>query len=124
MRKSQRTIISVALLTGVIIAYLVTASPQGSRSIRQFDPDRMANLEVRMWQAYYAQQHVHLFGLLVTMLREQYRYSWARAVAEGYHLARAAATFANLHSGYEAVLPNLEAAYGMAKRRTGATFDP
>src|SRR5262249_4182033 len=71
----------------------VLTPPRGPRSMRQFEPARLATLEVGMWQAYYAQQRVRLFSLLVTMLREQYHYSWATATLEGFHLARAAATF-------------------------------
>src|SRR5262249_18492250 len=95
----------------------------GPRSMRVFDPVRLAQLETGMWQAYYAKQNVRLFGLLVTMLHEQYRYSWARATLEGFHLARAAATFGNLKEDYDVVLPDLEAAYGAAKAWTGAEFD-
>jgi len=77
-----------------------------------------------MWQAYYAKERVRLFSLLVTMLHEQYRYSWATAAIEGFHLARAAATFGDLKSGYDVVLPDLEAVYAKARSWTGAAFDP
>jgi hypothetical protein len=89
-----------------------------------FEPERLADLEVDMWKAYYAKQNVRLFRLLVVMLREQYRYSWATATREAFHLARAAATFGNARSNYEAVLPDLEAAYGTASDWLGAPFDP
>ncbi len=92
--------------------------------MRVFDPDRLADLEVRMWQAYYAKERVRLFSLLVTMLHEQYHYPWATAAREGFHLARAAATFGDLRSGYERVLPDLEAAYAMARDWTGGHYDP
>jgi hypothetical protein len=92
--------------------------------MRQFRPARLAQLEVGMWQAYYAKERVRLFSLLVTLLREQYRYSWATASIEAFHLARAAATFADLTSGYDVVLPDLEAAYAKAREWTDASFDP
>ena len=92
--------------------------------MRQFEPARLADLEVRMWQAYYAKQRVRLFSLLVTMLHEQYHYSWATATREGLHLARAAAAFGDLKGNYEVVLPDLEAAYTQAKTWTHAEFDP
>jgi hypothetical protein len=104
--------------------YALTAVPQGRRSLRQFDPDRLADLELRMWQAYYAKENVRLFGLLVTLLREQYRYPWWRAAEEGFHLAGAASTFGNARSNYETVLPDLEAAYSTARRWLNAGFDP
>ena len=84
----------------------------------------MADLELRMWQAYYTKENVRLFGLLVTTLREQYHYSWLTATTEGYHLAQAAATFGNVRANYEVVLPDLEAAYGTAKHWLQAGFDP
>ena len=77
-----------------------------------------------MWQAYYGKEKARLFALLVTMLHEQYRYSWATASEEGFHLARAAATFGDLRSNYEQVLPDLEQAYGTARSWLGAGFDP
>jgi hypothetical protein len=76
-----------------------------------------------MWQAYYDKQRVRLFELLVTLLREQYHYSWATAAVEGFHLARAAATFSDLTDHYDVVLPDLEAAYDKVRSWTGANFD-
>ena len=102
---------------------LALTPPRGPRSMRVFDPGRLSDLEVRMWQSYYAKERFRLFGLLVTMLHEQYRYSWATAVVEGFHLARAAATFGDLRANYESVLPDLEAAYARARSWTGASFD-
>ena len=92
--------------------------------MRQFDAGRLADLEVRMWQAYYDKERVRLFGLLVTLLHEQYHYSWATATVEGFHLARAAATFGDLKENYDVVLPDLEAAYAKLRSWTGAGFDP
>ena len=92
--------------------------------MRQFNPGRLADLELRMWKAYYAKERTQLFGLLVTMLHEQYRYSWATATREAFHLARAAATFGDLKGDYEQVLPDLEAGYTTAKSWLGAGFDP
>jgi hypothetical protein len=116
-------LIGAAVAFAFAIAFAVTP-PRGPRSMRQFDPDRLASLEVRMWQAYYAKERARLFTLLVTMLHEQYRYSWATATIEAFHLARAAATFGDLKSGYDVVLPDLEAAYSTAKSWLGAGFDP
>jgi len=112
---------AVALLA--LVAYLATAAPN-VRSLRQFDPDRMADLDLRMWQAYYAKERVRLFTLLVTMLREQYHYSWATATVEGFYLARAAATFGDATSDYDRVLPDLTEGYRTAKDWLGAGFDP
>ena len=113
-----------AMVIVLAIAVYVVVPPPGPRSLRVFEPARLADLELRMWQAYYAKENARLFGLLVTLLREQYRYSWATAVREGFHLARAAATFGNARSNYEVVLPDLEAAYSTAREWLGAGFDP
>src|SRR5712675_1231365 len=72
----------------------------------------------------YAKERTHLFLLLVTLLHEQYHYSWATASLEAFHLARAAATFGDLKENYEVVLPDVEAAYEKARSWTDAAFDP
>jgi hypothetical protein len=119
----KRALVVAAVLAAFVLAFVLTP-PRGQRSIRQFDPARLADLEVRMWQAYYAKERARLFVLLVDLLRQQYHYSWATATVEGVHLARAAATFGDLRSGYDVVLPDLEAAYAKAKSWTDAAYDP
>ena len=123
MRWSARAAVAAAVVIAFVAAFAFTP-PRGPRSLRQFQPARLADLEVRMWQAYYAKERVRLFSLLVTLLHEQYHYSWATATLEGFHLARAAATFGDLRGGYDVVLPDLEAAYAKAKSWTQAEFDP
>src|SRR5438552_14490613 len=106
MRATKPWLLGAALVAIAVAFYALTAT-SGERSLRRFDPDRLADLEVRMWQAYYAKERVHLFTLLVTMLHEQYHYSWGTSAREGFHLARAAATFGDATSDYERVLPDL-----------------
>jgi hypothetical protein len=119
----RRSAIGLAVVLAFVAAFALTP-PSGPRSMRQFNPSRLADLEVRMWQASYAKERVRLFSLLVTTLREQYHYSWAVAATQGFHLARAAATFGDLKGGYDVVLPDLESAYATARSWTGAGFDP
>ena len=114
----------VACVAAAATTYALTAAPAGPRSLRAFDPDRTAALELDMWQAYYAKERVRLFRLLVTLLREQYHYPWSTAAIEGFHLARAAATFGDATSQYETVLPDLEKGYATARQWLGAGFDP
>jgi hypothetical protein len=113
-----------ASIAAAAVAFLLVAPPRGARSLREFNPGRMADLELRMWQAYYGNERARLFALLVTTLREQYHYPWMTAAVEGFHLARAAATFARLTDRYDTVLPDLEKAYGTAARWHHAGFDP
>jgi hypothetical protein len=124
MRSRARVAALAFLLVAAGGAYALLAAPSGPRSIRQFEPARLASLELDMWQAYYAKENVRLFRLLVVMLREQYNYSWATATREAFYLARAAATFGNARSNYEAVLPDLEAAYTIAHDWTSAGYQP
>jgi hypothetical protein len=120
----RRAALIVAVVVLAFLLGLALTPPRGPRSMRHFNPTRLANLELRMWQAYYAKDRVRLFALLVTMLHEQYRYSWATATREAFHLARAAATFGDLRDHYEVVLPDLEAAYTTANAWLDAGFDP
>ncbi len=124
MQRTRWIAAGILSAVSVALAYALVSAPAGPRSLRDFEPDRLADLELRMWQAYYAKENVRLFGLLVTTLREQYHYSWLTATKEGYHLARAAATFGNARSDYEQVLPDLEAGYLTAKNWLHAGFDP
>lgn len=122
-RGRGRGVIVLVVVAAIYWAVAVRA-PSGPRSLRVFDPDRLAELEVGMWKAYYEKERFALFRLLVTMLREQYHYSWQKAAIAGYHLAKAAATFGDATGDYDRVLPDLEAGYQIARDWTGASFDP
>ncbi len=112
----------LVVLAGIAFAFF---PPPGPRSLRAFDPDRTADLELDMWQAYYLKRNVRLFADLITLLHEENRYSWAEATRAGFHLARAAARFGNLRSEYEpAVEPDLLAAYTIERDWMSARFDP
>ena len=119
----MKTLLILALIVGVGW-YAVTSPPQGGVSIAEFDPYRVADLEVQMWQAYYDGDTLRLFRLLVVTLREQYDYSWVNAVSAAFDLARAASTFADLRGNYQSVLPDLESAYTTARDWLDAGFDP
>src|SRR5579859_1076017 len=116
------SVAAVLVAIGVVATALMP--PRGPRSLRVFDPDREAALELDMWQAYYAHENLRLFRGLVTLLHEQYRYPWGKSLRAGFYLARAARTFGDSRSEYERVLPDLERAYAIAKDWTGASFEP
>ena len=80
-----------------------------------FDPDRLAHLETRMWKAYYRRQPARLFGLLVLALREQARTSWPRALASAVLLTRAAVGFARASGDYDRFAPDIERGYRMLR---------
>jgi hypothetical protein len=124
MTRKRAVLLSLAALAGVFYYVGWVRVPPGPRSHRVFNADRLADLEVDMWKAYYAKERVRLFRLLVVSLHEQYRYSWARAARVAFLLARAASRFGDLRGDYEQVLPDLEKAYLISKEWTGSSYDP
>ena len=123
----MRWLARLALLLTLVAAFgaaFTLTPPRGPRSMRRFDAGRVAELELRMWQAHDAKQRVHLFTLLATTLRERYRYSWATAAVEAFHFARAATAFGDLQGNYDVVLPDLEAGYATMRSWMAAGFDP
>jgi hypothetical protein len=102
-----------------------THAPAAERSARAFDPDRLADLELGMWQAYYAHRQAQLFRYLVVALREQFRYSWSTSLRAAYHLASAAVAFAGRNAPpYQKTLDHLTAAFTIARDWSGAGFRP
>jgi hypothetical protein len=82
-----------------------------SRWGRAFDPDRLAELETRMWKAYYRGQPLRLLVLLVQANREQAGVSWFRALRAAFYLARGAFGFSRAHDGYDRFLPDIARGY-------------
>ena len=76
-----------------------------------FDPDRLASLELRMWKAYYRRQGPRLFGLLVLALREQGKASWPRAMWAALWLTKAAVGFARSTGDYDRFAPAIARGY-------------
>jgi hypothetical protein len=120
----RRTLLPVALLVVAGLVALTFVPPPGPRSLKAFDPDRVADLEVDIWQAYYKQERLRLFRGLLTLLREQNRYSWARATQQAFYFATAASTFATANGDYERVVPDLTKGFAVMRAWTGASFDP
>jgi hypothetical protein len=69
MRRSTRVVVVLLVIASFGLAFALTP-PRGARSLRVFDAERLASLETRMWQAYYARERARLFGLLVALLHE------------------------------------------------------
>lgn len=123
-RRRAGVITGAALAVGIGWWALAVHTPPGPRSPRVFQPDRLADLEVEMWRAYYRGERVSLFATLVIALREQLRYPWAQATRAAFHLARAAARFAaEGAAAREVVLRELERAYEIARRWSAAGYD-
>jgi hypothetical protein len=76
-----------------------------------FEPDRLADLEIAMWKAYYRRQPARLFGHLIRGLREQAHVSWPRALAAGFFLTKGAAGFARATADYDRFAPDIARGY-------------
>jgi hypothetical protein len=68
---------------------------------RQFDPDRLAALELEMWKAYYRRKGPRLFRLLVRANREQAGIGWPRAIFAAFWLAWPAVRFGRASGDYD-----------------------
>ena len=88
-----------------------------------FDADTVAWLETRMWEAYYAKQDARLFILLVRLVAQQFGLPWQRAFTIALMLTRPAMRFARTRENYEAVIPDIAAAYARLRTECGASFD-
>ena len=78
---------------------------------RDFDPDRLARLELAMWKAYYRRQPARLYGSLVKAIREQARVSWPRTLAASLFWTKAAAQFAGSTGDYDRFAPDIARGY-------------
>src|SRR3990167_1573477 len=63
------------------------------KSLKQFNPERVANFEARMWRAYYRHNFLMLFFLLIGLAREFFGVDYFTAMRMGYHSALAATNF-------------------------------
>jgi len=84
---------------------------RGERWGRDFDADRLASLELGMWQAYYRRETGRLFRLLVRANREQAGVGLPRAVLAAFALAYAAARFGRATGDYERFAPEIARGY-------------
>ena len=103
---------------------LFFAVPAGPRAEGQFDPERLAALEIDVRKAARGHEQFGVYIALVPMLREQYRYSWFRAGQAAYPLARATTAFVDMRARYERVLPDLEDAAAIERDWMSSTFTP
>jgi hypothetical protein len=85
--------------------------PPRARWGADFEPDRLALLELRMWKAYYRRQPARLFGTLVMGLREQAHVGRPRAFVAAVFLTKAAVGFARATGEYERFAPDVARGY-------------
>ena len=90
-----------------------------------FDPDRLAYLEVAGWRAYVEKKWLRLLWLVVSLAREQFGFSWPRAIQGAYYVTRASVIWKPVEHDVPAVRRYLRKFYRLAaKHGKGFTFDP
>ena len=113
------------ILMGVLGLFLLMLPNAWSDTHFEMDPVKAAAAETRMWQAYYADDHVALRQELTNLLRSQFDISISDADEIGELLASAAMKFESTKSNYKlTVLPDLELAYSMLKNKLDVSFVP
>jgi hypothetical protein len=112
----------VALLVIVSAAYVFWPR---TANLREFDAERVAQLETRMWRSYYEQRYVLLLLDLYALSRDEYGFSPRDSLAIAWYAARAARTFQPTRSRAEAqqALPLLERYFAVIRAHGGETFD-
>lgn len=98
------------------------------KTLRQFDPGEIAELDRAMWQAYYRHRFVRLFFILVRFahtIRRTFGLSYFNILYAAYNLALAAADF-RLSKGKESkdrIVRRLAKAARTLARQSGEDFD-
>ena len=104
------------------IWWVSTGSPGGPRS---FDPYRIADLEYRMWVAYYQRRWTRVLTGLVRLLQLGFGTDWARALRGAWLMLRAIQLWApipdNDPDGARTCMREL---YALVKLRFGEPADP
>ena len=106
----------ILILMSVLGLFLLILSTAWSVTRFEMDPGKVAAAEARMWQAYYANDHIALRDELTNLLRNQFGFSITDANDIGDPLASAAMKFESAESNYKLiVLPDLERAYSRSE---------
>jgi len=104
------------------ILWVSTGSPSGPRS---FDPFRIADLEYRMWVAYYRRRWTQVLAAMARLLQLGFGTDWARAAQGAWLMLRAAQLWApfpdNDPDGARACMREL---YELVRLRYGEPADP
>lgn len=86
----------------------------------QFDPDKVAYYEKAGWEAYYDRNWLRVFGLMVSLNREQFRMSLLTALSASIDVVRASLAFAPLEGNdVPKATRHLRDYYAKARRAVG-----
>src|SRR5215510_4124968 len=91
----------------------------------QFNPDRVAHLEVESWKSYYDHTWFKLLPLVVSLIQEQFHIPFPVSLLAAFYTVRASAAWApKEHKDENAIRADLEKFYRLALRYSGLKFDP
>ncbi len=125
-RKAIKTLLAVAAFLLVAVGFFGWYVGFHNKGLnRNFDAERVARAEARMWQAYYGRKMGSLAVQMAGLMREQMGASlWTtRRVIEP--MAEGTRIFARGQGDYEReVLPKLETSYAFLGRACGEDWDP
>ena len=97
-------------------------SPSGPRS---FDPVRIADLEYRMWVAYYLRRWTHVLGSMVRLFWLGFGTDWLRVLRGARLMLRAAQLWAPYpDNDPDGALAYLRELYALVRLRFGEPADP
>ncbi len=97
---------------------------EGKEAFRIEDPARMAQLELQLWQDYYAQRYLPLMFGLLKLARGQFALSWAAALRLSALFGKAAWRFKRSYQRDAVdVTPELAKGYALLARRWGREMD-
>jgi hypothetical protein len=94
--------------------------------IKNFDPEKVGQLDADMWRAYYNHQFFKLFSQLLALIKYQLGLNWFLTIRLAYYSAWAAADYRiHKHKGVnnERVLKNLSKFYGLISQHNAEPFD-
>jgi hypothetical protein len=90
-----------------------------------FDPDRLAQLEVAGFRAYYDRKWLRCFWLVAQLAHEQFHMSLARSIQAAYYITRASIAWAPVDHDTRKVRLYIRKFYRLAaKHGKGFRFDP
>ncbi len=91
----------------------------------EFNPDRVAHIEVESWKAYYDHAWLKLLRLVISLIQEQFRIPFPISLLAAFYTVRASAAWApKEHKDENAIRADLASFYKLARRYSGLHFDP
>jgi hypothetical protein len=99
-------------------------TPSGPKDLAAFDPEVVADLETEAWKAQADKSEFSLYLISAKMMREQFRYTWWRALRSGFYESRVLISVGEMANRFERALPDLEAVAAIEQSWTKINYEP